>query len=502
MESSAARVSPLRVDGLLEPGIKPPENLEVERGLLGSIFVWPAAYDRVSEWLRPEHFGSAVHGRIFEAIGKLRARGDVANPLTLKNLFDQDGALSEVGGAQYLARLAASAVTFIGAESYGRTIVDLYRRRELIRVGQEIVSNAFEQDLDRDADVLTEEAERLLAEVSGTIRAKDSGFQVIGDLAQEQLRATDEARKARLEGRKVNWARSGFADLDRKIIGLEPGELYVLAGRPSMGKSSLSVSIGLNVAHLDGVPVALFDLEGTGAGVARRLIARDSGVSVQRQRSGDLDQMSYDIDRLVAAAGRLGTTPLYVDDTPALSVGQLRSRAQRLKRQTGLGLIVVDYLQLMRPSEERRRNSSRVEDISEISRGLKLAAKDLGVPVLALAQLSRQVESRDDKRPQLQDLRDGGSIEQDADVVMFIFREEYYLSRSEPVRRDGETDEKFNIRHENWQRRCEEMAGVAEVIIAKQRHGPVGAVKLYFDGETGAFENLANPDYGPSRQES
>jgi len=477
----------------------PPTNAEAEQALLGAILINNGAHGRVAEVLRAEHFSSPVHGRIYAAIGKLIERGQVANPITLKNLFERDGALEQVGGVQYLARLAASAVTVLNAKSYADTIVDLAMRRSLMTLCLSILEGAGTPSADESAFTLIDNLEASLMSIQDAQLPSERGFVAIGDAAQDQLRATEEARKNRLENRRVAWAETGFVDLDHKLVSLEPGDFYVLAGRPSMGKSALAVAVGMNVAKAEGRPVAMFDLEGSAGATARRQLSILSGVSVRRQRSGEIDQMQFEMNRLVSAAGELRLMPFYIDDTPGMTLARLRTRARRLKRQLGgLGLVIVDYLQLMAPGETKRGGGgNRVQEISEITRGLKLIAKELEVPILALSQLSRQVEARDDKRPMLQDLRESGSIEQDADVVLFVFREQYYLERSEPGRRDGETDEKFNNRYEAWRNRCAEMFGIAEVIIGKQRLGPVGTVRLHFDGETGQFGNHAGAERLP-----
>ena len=506
--STASRVTPFR-DVDLERTSQPPSNTEAEQALLGAILVNNAAHGRVAEFLAPEHFGNAVHGRIFAAIGKLIERGQIANPVTLKNLFDQDGALAEIGGAQYLARLAESAVTIINAEHYGRTIHDLHLRRELITIGQDVVTEAFRHDLDDPATAQIERAEAKLFELATTGQA-EGGPQPFVRALTTAITMAEAAFKR--DGKTVGVATS-FTDLDKKLGGLHPSDLIILAGRPSMGKTALATNIAFNAAKdykparhpdgradpnrpaEDGAVVAFFSLEMSAEQLATRILAEESGTSSDRIRRGEVRR--DDFDKFVAASQRLAAVPLYIDDTPALSVSALRTRARRLKRQQGLGLIVVDYLQLMRPSVQNRVMENRVQEISDITRGLKAIAKELEVPVLALSQLSRAPEQREDKRPMLADLRESGSIEQDADVVMFIFREEYYLSRAEPTRRPEESDDKFNDRYDRWKERCEATYGIAEVIAAKQRHGPIGTVKLHFEAETTKFDNFIGPEHLP-----
>ena len=498
MESTSPRVTPLREPDL-EQAPQPPANTEAEQALLGAMLVNNAAWHRVSEFLLPEHFANAVHGRIFAAIGKLIERGQIANPVTLKNLFDQDGALLEIGGAQYLALLAQSAVTIINADHYGRTIHDLYLRRELMTIGQDVAADALRHDLDDPAPEQIERAEQKLFDLATTGQA-EGGLKPFGTALTTAITMAQAAYKR--DGKTVGVA-TGFVDLDKKLGGLHPSDLVILAGRPSMGKSALATNIAFHAATEwgrtageDGAVAAFFSLEMSAEQLATRILAEESGTSSDRIRRGEVRR--EDFDKFVMASQRLAAVPLYIDDTPALSIAALRTRARRLKRQHGLGLVVVDYLQLMRPSIVNRVLENRVQEVSDITRGLKAIAKELDVPVLACAQLSRAVEQREDKRPMLADLRESGSIEQDADVVMFIFREEYYLSRGEPTRRPDEGDDRFNDRYDRWRERCEAAFGMADIIIAKQRHGPIGTVKLHFEAETTKFDNFIGPERLPA----
>jgi replicative DNA helicase len=491
---TTSRITPLR-DPEPQPLRTPPYNTDAEQALLGALLISNAAHARVSEFLEPEHFGNAVHGRIYSAIGKLIERGQMADPVTLQNLFDQDGALTEIGGAQYLFRLAQSAVTIINAEDYGRIIRDLYLRRQLITVGEDVVNDAFRQDLDDPAPQQIERAEQKLFDLATAGRA-ESGFRRFDDAVKNAIRQAEAAYKR--EGRVVGVG-TGFVDLDDKLGGLHPSDLVILAGRPSMGKTALATNIAFNAAKAykpprspdrrpeAGAVVGFFSLEMSAEQLAARLLAEESGVSSDRIRRGQVNQANF--DRFVQASHHLATLRLFIDDTPALSVSGLRSRARRLLRQQGLGLVVVDYLQLLRPSVPVRTLDNRVQEIADITRGLKTLAKELDIPVLALSQLSRAVEQRDDKRPVLADLRESGSIEQDADVVMFIFREEYYMR--EPTRSSNEDE--WN----KFKKQLEPVHGLAEIIIAKQRHGPTGAVKLSFDAETTKFDNYVDADHLP-----
>jgi replicative DNA helicase len=478
--------------------------VEAEQALLGAILRNNLAHSRVADFLEPEHFSYGAHARIYAAISKLIDRGQIADPVTLKNLFDQDSALLEAGGAEYLAQLAARAVTIINAEDYGRRIHDLYLRRQLIGIGEDAVNDAFRQDLDDPATIQIERTEQKLYDLA-SIGQAEGGFHEFKTALTSALGMAEAAFKR--DGKTVGVA-TGFIDLDKKLGGLHPSDLIILAGRPGMGKTSLATNIAFNAAKVyraapgpnsrkiaeDGAVIGFFSLEMSAEQLATRVLAEESGVSSDRIRRGDVRK--EDFDKFVAASQRLAVVPLFIDDTAALSIAALRTRARRLKRQQGLDLIVVDYLQLMRPSSTRG-PENRVQEISEITRGLKAIAKELNVPVLALSQLSRAVEQREDKRPQLADLRESGSIEQDADVVMFIFREEYYLWRAEPIQQPGEDDTKFNDKHDKWKERCHKTEGIAEIIIAKQRHGPIGTVNLHFEAEITRFENLANSENLP-----
>jgi len=501
MENTASNVTPLREgDSLYRT---PPANIEAEQALLGAILVNNAAYHRVAEFLRPEHFAEGVHGRVFAAIAKLMERGQLANPVTLKNLFDQDGALAEIGGAQYLARLAASVVTIINAEDYGRTIHDLFLRRQLITIGEDVVNEAYEHDLDRQATLQIETAEQKLFALAETGQYEGGFKPFISALTS----AITQAEAAFKRSGRTTGVSTGFVDLDKLLGGLHPSDLIVLAGRPSMGKTALATNIGFNAARAykpgkapdgrtiaeDGAVIGFFSLEMSAEQLATRILSEESGVPSNNIRKGEVSH--EDFDRFVQASQRLATVPFFVDDTPALTIAGLRTRARRLLRQQGLGMIVVDYLQLLRGNDAGAEN--RVQEISEITRGLKALAKELNVPVLALSQLSRAVEAREDKRPMLSDLRESGSIEQDADVVMFVFREEYYLSRGEPMRRPEENDERYNMRYEDWKQRLEQCHGTAEILVAKQRHGPIGKVTLRFAHDTTRFENFISGDRLP-----
>jgi replicative DNA helicase len=468
----------------------PPHNEEAEQALLGAILVNNRSFEKVAEFLRGEHFYDPAHQRIFAAITKMLERGQVANPVTLKSYFENDPDLAQSGGAGYLAELAANVVTVVNAADYGRNIHDLFMRRQLIEIGTDMVVDAYRHDLDVSALDQIGEAEKQLFDLASTGDVQ-GGFVAFVESLKQAIATAEVAFRS---SSHVTGVTSGLIDMDRKLGGLHPSDLVILAGRPSMGKTALATNMAFNAAkaHMrsngaEGAAVGFFSLEMSAEQLATRILADEAQVPGDKIRRGDI--RDTDFPRFVQASQELARVPFYVDDTPALSVAAVRTRARRLKRTSGLGMIVVDYLQLLRGSSSRG-SENRVQEISEITRGLKAIAKELAIPVLALSQLSRAVELREDKRPQLADLRESGSIEQDADVVMFVFREQYYLERAEPSRRPDENDDKFNDRYQRWQTRLGEVHNTAEVIIAKQRHGPIGTIRLFFDGQFTKFGDL------------
>ena len=450
-----------------------PHNVEAEKALLGAIFAYNHAYERVSEFLRPEHFALTHHGRIFEAAATLIERGHAADPVTLKLFFEQDEALAEIGGPAYLSELANCATTSINAGEYGRIVLDLHERRELIRLAEDTLARAYSGDTAETGREIREAHEQALFEMAEAGRA-GAGPRPFSHFAG---RAIDQMEAARAGG--TPGVSTGFTDLDNKLGGLHPSDLIILAGRPSMGKTALAGNIARNAAE-EGIGVGFFSLEMSGEQLAGRELAGRCNLGPHRLRTGKLNP--FDADKLHDARDATRDLPLFIDDTAALTVAALRTRVRRLKRRHGIGLVIVDYLQLLVGQAE-----SKQVEISDISRGLKAIAKETGVPVLALSQLSRAVESRTDKRPQLSDLRESGAIEQDADVVMFIYREDYYLDPTEPEQEAKEPNEKYGKRLHKWR----QAQGKAKVIVAKHRHGPVGVVELRFDKETVRFDNLA-----------
>lgn len=460
----------------------PPYNLEAEQGLLGVLLLDNSTLERVGDYLKPFHFADAIHGKIFEGIFRFAERGQIADPVTLKDYFDRDKALEAVGGAAYLVDLANSVMSMTSAADYGRLIYDLFLRRELLKIGQDIAGNAKVYEFDTTATSQIEDAEKKLFDLA-------TKGQTGGGLLPFSVAITDALQTAEMAFKRdshIVGVTSGLIDMDKYLGGLHPSDLLILAGRPSMGKTTLATNIAFNAAKAviendpNGAPVAFFSLEMSSEQLASRILASESGVSSDKIRRGEI--RADDFPKFVDVTRTLQELPLFIDDTAGITVNAIRNRCRRLKRQHGLGLIVIDYLQLIEAGGIKRNSDNRVQEISDISRGLKAIAKDLDVPVIALSQLSRAVEQREDKRPQLSDLRESGSIEQDADVVMFVYREEYYLER----RRPPEGTDKYL----QWQEEMNKVYKQAEVIIAKQRHGPVGTVKLYFDGALTKFSNL------------
>jgi replicative DNA helicase len=469
---------------------QPPANEEAEQALLGAILVNNRAYDRVADFLRAEHFASRVHGRIFAMIGKALDAGQNASPILLKPLFDQDPDLKTLGGGAYLAQLAASVVTIINTEEYGRTIYDLFLRRELIGLGEDLVNDAYKPDIEDTAERQIERVEEKLYNLAETGEANRDFVSFNKALSD----AVERAQAAKNRNSHVSGLTTGLIDLDRKLGGLQKSDLIILAGRPSMGKTALATNIAFSAAKAflrtqgqEGGHVAFFSLEMSAEQLATRIVAEQSGVPSYKIRRGDIREDEF--VKITEAARIMQSVPLYIDQSGGISIAQLAARARRLKRQRGLDVLVVDYIQLL--SGANKKGDNRVQELTEITTGLKALAKELEVPIVALSQLSRQVENRDDKRPQLSDLRESGSIEQDADVVLFVYREEYYLKSRQP--REG-TDE-----HLKWQTEMERVHGRAEVIIGKQRHGPTGTVELQFDAEVTRFSNLAREDNLPDR---
>ncbi len=471
----------------------PPANMQAEQALLGALLANNRAYERVSEFLIPEHFADPVHGRIYQAIARRVDAGQLADAITLKAEFEHSDALTEVGGIAYLGQLLSAMVGIINAGEYGKAIYDAWMRRQLIEIGETVVNNAFGAEPELDGGQQVEVAEQSLFNLTAT--GTTGGFISFERALTDAIGGAERAFK---RSGHVSGLSTGLRDLDAKTGGMHPSDLLILAGRPGMGKSGLATKIAYGAARTlmrdaaaqGGEPkaqVALFSLEMSSEQLATRLLGEEARISGDRIRRGDIGQR--DFDRFVQVSRDIGSLPMQIDDTPALTLSAMRTRCRRLKRTKGLALIVVDYLQLMRPSAGTR-PENRVLEISQITQGLKAIAKELAVPVLALSQLSRAVEGREDKRPQLSDLRESGTIEQDADAVMFIYRDEYYLAQKTPKQMNFDNEQKFQDALDKWQRDMEEVHNKAELIIAKQRHGPTGTIPLLFEAEFIRFADL------------
>jgi replicative DNA helicase len=477
-----------------------PHNIEAEQALLGAILVNNEAFYRVSDFLEPKHFFEPIHQKIYElAAGIIRA-GKVATPVTLKTFLPPETDVAGMSAPVYLARLAAEATTIINAADYGRTIYDLATRRDLIRIGEDMVNLAYDAPVDFAPQTQIDDAERRLYELAEVGRY-DGGFLRFSDALKN---AVDLASKAYQRDGHLSGLATGLSDLDLLMGGLQKSDLVIIAGRPGMGKTALATNIAYNIAMdyrgqprpdgtietVSGGIVGFFSLEMSAEQLATRILSEQTEIPSSKVRRGDISE--EDFSKLAAAAQTMQSIPLFIDETGGISIAQLTARARRLKRQRGLDVMVVDYLQLLSGSTKRG-SENRVQEVTEITTGLKALAKELNIPILALSQLSRQVESRDDKRPQLSDLRESGSIEQDADVVMFVFREEYYLKNKEP--REG-SEEWFK-----WESDLKASENRAELIVGKQRHGPTGTVKVIFESHVTRFGNLAREDHLPARRD-
>ena len=466
-----------------------PHSIEAEQQLLGAILTNNDIFDRVAAIIGPQHFYDPVHARIFETAAARINRNALASPVTLRAFLEEDEGLKELGGPAYLVKLAGAAISTYAARDYAQMIYDLAIRRELIALGHDIAGRAARVEIDSEPADQIVEAEQKLYQLAEQGKS-DSGFQSFLRAVKD---AVDMANAAHMREGGLAGLATELDDMDQKLGGLHRSDLLILAGRPSMGKTSLATNIAFNIAKayrkgtlpdgttgtVDGGVVGFFSLEMSAEQLASRILAEASEIPSHKIRRGDMDEDEF--RRFVEAAKSLESCPLFIDDTAAIPISQIAARARRLKRTHGLDLLIVDYLQLARGTAE-----NRVQEIGEISMGLKAIAKELDIPVLALSQLSRQVESREDKRPQLSDLRESGSIEQDADVVMFVFREVYYKEREKPGDHEME-------KMADWQEAMARLHGKAEVIIGKQRHGPIGTVELSFEEQFTRFGNLVKP---------
>jgi replicative DNA helicase len=481
-----------------------PQNIDAEAALLGALMIDNRLVEDVQLKLRPEHFFEPVHGRIYEAILRMTDGNRVANPVTLKPLFDADEAMREVGGPAYLAQLTGSGAAIIGARDFAAQIYDLALLRALVGVGRDLVEGALDTSEEVAPLAQIERAETELYKVAeeGGAEGKAKSF---GESAMASIRNAEAALN---RGGGLTGITTGFNCLNSRIGGLQRSDLIIVAGRPGMGKTALATNMAFSTAERflqdqadaiepaksAGAPVAIFSLEMSAEQLVTRVLSEQSQVTAEQVRTGNLGR--HEFANFARTADRLHSLPLYIDDTPGLTIAALRARARRLKRQKGIGLVVVDYLQLLQGTG-RGSNDNRVQEISEISRGLKQLAKELDVPVIGVSQLSRAVEQREDKRPQLSDLRESGSIEQDADIVLFVYREEYYLKSHEPKHPiPGDPPEVFSA-FEEWEAKHVQVAGMAELIIAKNRHGGTGKDRLRFEGRFTKFSDPADEERLP-----
>lgn len=481
-----------------------PHNVEAEAALLGALMIDNRLAEDVQLKLRSEHFFEPLHGRIYEQILRLLDKNMIASPVTLRPLFEADEDMKEVGGPAYLAQLTGSGAAIIGARDFAEQIYDLALLRALVGVGRDMVEQALDTSDEVDPKGQIESAEAALYRVA----EEGGGEGSVKSFGVATRMAVQMAEKALNSGGGLSGLTTGLETINAKTGGLHGSDLVILAGRPGMGKTALATNIAFNTARRflqdieDGIApeksagagVAFFSLEMSADQLATRILAENSGISSEALRMGKISQ--HDFRNLARAAAELETLPLYIDDTPGLTIAALRTRARRLKRQKGIGFVVVDYLQLLQGTGKGG-NDNRVQEISEISRGLKTLAKELAVPVLALSQLSRAVEQREDKRPQLSDLRESGSIEQDADMVWFVYREEYYVQSREPKRPIEGDDAKVWEDHEKWKLDMERVYGLAECIVAKQRHGATGKVRMKFDAKITKFSDHIDADHLP-----
>ena len=469
----------------------PPQNIEAEQALLGAILTNPNAFEKVSDFLKDYHFVSPVHGEIYHAIETLHAHGRSADPVVLKGYLADSPALKEAGGIRYLMDLTAAATSIINAEDYGRLIFDRYLRRQLIGLGTDIVNDAYVIDLAGDAETQMGRAEQKLYDL-GTEGQAEGG---LDPLSKALTQVVNEVAEATKNPDGLSGISTGFRDLDKKMGGLHNSDLIILAGRPGMGKTAFATCLAFNAArkfmeeNKAGKPpkgAAFFSLEMSASQLAGRILSMETQISSDDMRNGRITSDAF--RRCVDFAAELEKVPLYVDDTPGLTVAAIHKRCRRLKRDPlkGLGLVVIDYLQLIDMTKTNFKDSM-VQALTETTRQLKIMAKDLDVPVVVLSQLNRSVEQREDKRPLMSDLRDSGSIEQDADIVMFVFREWYYLQNEKPIMRQNEKEEKFAERVQQYEKDLIDLENKAELILSKHRHGSTGRIFLSFESRFTRF---------------
>ncbi|WP_064428915.1 replicative DNA helicase [Rickettsia sp. Tenjiku01] len=460
-----------------------PSNVQAEQMLLGAILTNNELLNYVSEFLRDEHFFEPIHQKIYKAIEKITEKGLTATPITLRSMLTQDELFQKVEGAEYLAKLITISMMVINPVDYGKIIYDLAIKRNLINIGEEVVNNAYNSSLEVEAKEQIEHAEAKLYDLASE-GLNEKSFTKIGISISESLASINRAMK---NNDHIIGISTGLIDLDNKLCGFHNSDLIILAGRPSMGKTAFAINLALNACNnmrLKNIrdnqeiqSVGFFSLEMSSEQLTTRLLSMCAEIDSTSLRTGILGEEKY--NRLRKEANTLSELQFFIDDTPALSISAIRTRARRMKRKHNLGILFIDYLQLIRGVSK---SENRVSEISEITQGLKAIAKELNIPVIALSQLSRAVELREDKKPMLSDLRESGTIEQDADIVMFIYREEYYLTRKEPAAGDA--------KHAAWLDKLNKVYNIADIIVAKHRNGPVGNVPLYYDSQFSKFGNL------------
>jgi len=453
-----------------------PNNIEAEQAVIGSILVSNDIFDEISTIISSINFYDPMHQKIFEAIENLIYKGMLANPITLKNYFED--VKDDLNVPEYLVKITKFSTSVRQAIEYSKIIYDMFVRRELIKISEQTIDSAKLNELDTNGQTIIENSERLLFDL-----AEKGSFNSSLVKFDEAMKQTIEMASAAYKNEEgIVGVPTGLRDLDDKLGGLHQSDLIIIAGRPSMGKTSLATNIAFNAAQklLDSgkkSSIAFFSLEMSSEQLSTRIISEQSRISSNDIRRGKISDEQF--DKFLETSKNIAELPLYIDETPAISIAAMSNRARRIKRLFGLDMIVVDYIQLMRGTTFNK--DGRVQEISQITQGLKAIAKELGVPVVALSQLSRQVEQRDDHKPQLADLRESGSIEQDADVVMFVYREGYYLQRKEP--------REATVEHAEWQAKMNEVAHLAQIIIGKQRHGPIGNVTLEFEERFTKFKD-------------
>ena len=488
--------SDLDTDNSLKSSDKMPQNIEAEQSLIGSVLFDNKVLEDLPTNFATRHFFDPLHATIFDACIFLIDNGRLADPLTLKSYLKQDDLQRDMDIEKYLSELREGVVSLSKAKFYAEEIRNCYVRRSLIRIGDELINKSVNPTLDVTPDQEISNTEEQLYNLAEKDQINSGPLDFKSVLAS----ATNQINEAYNRKGKLSGIDTGFSGLNRQLGGLNKSDLLVLAGRPAMGKTALATNIGFNAAKSSKLEknesILIFSLEMSAEQLAQRILAEQSTIDSHKLRSGDLNETEF--SKLVSTQNDILNLPFFIDDTPAISVGQIASRARRLKRTYGLSLIIIDYIQLIQGSKASEAQG-RVQEVSNITRGLKSLAKELNVPILALSQLSRAVEQREDKRPILADLRESGSIEQDADVVMFVYREEYYLDKSEPTQRDNENQESFNERFLKWQDRRNMAEGKAEIIISKQRHGPTGIVQVQFEAKFTRFMDLVQDDRLPDQ---